>query len=105
MQVQYIGYYELEEDAARAYDRAILQLRGPSMQTNFPISNYEGRGAADAQVGPPAPLLAFGPAFLLAFGPAPLLVCGPASLLAFGPAFLLVCDPASLSLFAALPLS
>eukprot|EP00884_Botryococcus_braunii_P009510 jgi/Botrbrau1/18560/Bobra.0367s0009.2 len=47
--VQYIGYYESEEDAARAYDTAILQLRGPLMQTNFPATNYESRTNADGQ--------------------------------------------------------
>lgn len=35
-QVQYIGYFDTEEDAAVAYDREIVQQRGPSAQTNFP---------------------------------------------------------------------
>ena len=30
-----IGYYKLETNAALAYDKALLQLRGPSAKTNF----------------------------------------------------------------------
>ncbi len=31
-----VGYYEDEEEAALEYDKAILELRGPSAQLNLP---------------------------------------------------------------------
>ncbi len=31
-QVKYIGYYETEEGAARAYDKAVVQTRGSAAQ-------------------------------------------------------------------------
>ncbi len=37
MQVQYIGYFDTEEEAAVAYDREILRQRGPTAQTNLPL--------------------------------------------------------------------
>ncbi|KAK9868199.1 hypothetical protein WJX84_001531 [Apatococcus fuscideae] len=46
--VQYIGYFDTEEDAAVAYDREIVQQRGPSAQTNFPparLGNDEKKGS------------------------------------------------------------
>jgi hypothetical protein len=33
---QHIGYYASEEDAARAYDCAVVQARGPGSKRNFP---------------------------------------------------------------------
>ncbi len=36
-QVQYIGYFDSEEEAALAYDRDILRVR-PAAQTNFPAA-------------------------------------------------------------------
>jgi hypothetical protein len=36
----YLGLWEKEEDAAKAYDRAIVRLRGPSATTNFALSFY-----------------------------------------------------------------
>lgn len=35
--MQYIGYFDTEEEAARAYDREILRVR-PTAQTNFPAA-------------------------------------------------------------------
>lgn len=40
LQVQYIGYYDDELEAAKAYDRAILKFRGPGHQVNFPEADY-----------------------------------------------------------------
>ncbi|TKY58724.1 AP2 ethylene-responsive transcription factor AIL6 [Spatholobus suberectus] len=36
----YLGGYDKEEKAARAYDLAALKYWGPTATTNFPISNY-----------------------------------------------------------------
>ncbi|XP_078430601.1 AP2-like ethylene-responsive transcription factor AIL5 [Wolffia australiana] len=36
----YLGGYDREEKAARAYDLAALKYWGPTAATNFPISNY-----------------------------------------------------------------
>ncbi|XP_073001791.1 AP2-like ethylene-responsive transcription factor AIL5 [Typha latifolia] len=37
----YLGGYDKEEKAARAYDLAALKYWGPNTTTNFPVSNYE----------------------------------------------------------------
>ncbi|XP_059592512.1 AP2-like ethylene-responsive transcription factor At1g16060 [Vitis vinifera] len=37
----YLGAYDEEESAARAYDLAALKYWGPSTFTNFPVSDYE----------------------------------------------------------------
>ncbi|XP_020109315.1 AP2-like ethylene-responsive transcription factor AIL5 [Ananas comosus] len=37
----YLGGYDKEEKAARAYDLAALKYWGPNATTNFPVSNYE----------------------------------------------------------------
>ncbi|XP_010523284.1 PREDICTED: AP2-like ethylene-responsive transcription factor ANT [Tarenaya hassleriana] len=37
----YLGGYDMEEKAARAYDLAALKYWGPSTHTNFPVENYE----------------------------------------------------------------
>ncbi|KAJ6420236.1 hypothetical protein OIU84_030196 [Salix udensis] len=36
----YLGGYDKEEKAARAYDLAALKYWGPAATTNFPVSNY-----------------------------------------------------------------
>lgn len=35
MQNKSVGYYDDEEEAAREYDKAVLELRGPRAQTNL----------------------------------------------------------------------
>ncbi|KAL8472856.1 hypothetical protein ACS0TY_029249 [Phlomoides rotata] len=37
----YLGGYDMEEKAARAYDLAALKYWGPSTHINFPLDNYE----------------------------------------------------------------
>nr|CAD1833907.1 unnamed protein product [Ananas comosus var. bracteatus] len=37
----YLGAYDVEEAAARAYDLAALKYWGPTTYTNFPVSDYE----------------------------------------------------------------
>jgi len=36
----YLGLYSQEQAAARAYDRALVKLRGPAAATNFALSDY-----------------------------------------------------------------
>eukprot|EP01023_Acetabularia_acetabulum_P001944 TRINITY_DN10766_c0_g1_i3.p1 TRINITY_DN10766_c0_g1~~TRINITY_DN10766_c0_g1_i3.p1 ORF type:complete len:548 (-),score=114.85 TRINITY_DN10766_c0_g1_i3:294-1937(-) len=36
----YLGLYEQEADAAKAYDRSLVRLRGSSAATNFALSDY-----------------------------------------------------------------
>ena len=37
----YLGLYNEESAAARAYDRALVRLRGPGAATNFALANYK----------------------------------------------------------------
>lgn len=38
----YLGLFSNESDAAKAYDRALVRLRGPQAATNFALSDYRG---------------------------------------------------------------
>ncbi len=44
-EVRHLGYYGDEEEAAQAYDRAVLALRGPGAPTNFAAEHYLGPAA------------------------------------------------------------
>ena len=51
--VRHLGYFEDEAEAAHAYDRAVLELRGPDAATNFAPEfyagvSYPGQQAAEA---------------------------------------------------------
>jgi len=47
-----LGVFAGEEEAARAYDRALLAGRGRTAKTNFPVAEYEAEvAAADAAAG------------------------------------------------------
>jgi len=49
-EVHHLGYFEYEEDAAHAYDQAVLRIRGPNAPTNYPRSDY-GVYSDDEKVG------------------------------------------------------
>ena len=51
--VRHLGYFEDEVAAARAYDRAVLDLRGPAASTNFDPDEYGPPDAAPAPLPPP----------------------------------------------------
>lgn len=46
-----IGTYRTEEEAARAWDRTAIHLRGPNTQTNFPAAEYLGAAGPRAEGG------------------------------------------------------
>lgn len=41
----YIGFYDTAEEAARAFDRRAIELRGPTTRINFPLSDYVSQEA------------------------------------------------------------
>ena len=54
----YLGLYDSEEAAARAYDSSLVRLRGSSAATNFALSEYRTDLAAyhklhQVRLGPP----------------------------------------------------
>ncbi|KAL3132685.1 hypothetical protein ABBQ32_009198 [Trebouxia sp. C0010 RCD-2024] len=44
----HIGYFDSQQDAARAYDQEAIRLRGPNTSLNFPIADYDV-GAPDEE--------------------------------------------------------
>ena len=59
MQIHHLGFFEDEEEAARAYDRAVMELRGPGARTNFDIGGGDdvsaGARARAAKAGQETP--------------------------------------------------
>lgn len=54
----YLGLYNMEKEAAQAYDRALVRLRGTAAATNFALSDYRSDLAEYhkmQQVSPPTP--------------------------------------------------
>eukprot|EP00955_Chlamydomonas_euryale_P050419 354548-Chlamydomonas_euryale.AAC.21 len=45
---RFLGHFTADTDAARAYDRALLDLKGAEAKTNFPASDYASAPAAAA---------------------------------------------------------
>ena len=60
-EVLHIGYFDDEKVAARAFDRSVLKLRGPSATTNFPASEYGAHPAAHEGAAAPQPARAASP--------------------------------------------
>lgn len=45
--MRHLGYFDDEVAAAKAYDRAAVELRGPSAPTNFPVDELLSKAAAE----------------------------------------------------------
>ncbi|KIY98262.1 hypothetical protein MNEG_9699 [Monoraphidium neglectum] len=55
----FLGYFDTAQDAAKAYDRKLVELRGASARTNYPITEYLsllGTGVAPPQQRAPGML-------------------------------------------------
>lgn len=82
-QIHHLGLFAAEADAARAYDRAVVELRGPGAQTNFVTGDGEapaaepcGRSAGTA-LETPEQLIARVVAAALAVAASSQARCGP----------------------------
>ena len=50
----FLGHFSSDMDAARAYDRALIELKGVEAKTNFPTADYDGGGGVlDLASAPP----------------------------------------------------
>ncbi len=48
---RFLGHFVTDLEAARAYDKAMLDLRGPDGRTNFPLALYAMEGDTGADAG------------------------------------------------------
>lgn len=46
----HIGYFDSQQDAARAYDQEAIRLRGPNTSLNYPITDYDVGAPADPEL-------------------------------------------------------
>lgn len=60
-QVRHLGFFDDEVDAAKAYDRAVVELKGSSAQTNFPVAGGGGARPLAGSGSPASPAAPLGP--------------------------------------------
>lgn len=48
----HIGYFDSQQDAARAYDQEAIRLRGPNTSLNYPITDYDVSATVHLGIGP-----------------------------------------------------